>query len=84
MAQVPAPYVAGQRHSFMVSGERFEVDAVRRCVRARARVCLCLCLCLCLPACLSVKGEGVRVQRYTPISPLGSGAFGVVCACHDR
>ena len=41
-------YVPGQRHSFMVSGEKFEVDS-----------------------------------RYTPISPLGSGAFGVVCACHD-
>jgi mitogen-activated protein kinase 6 len=45
---VAAPYVPGQRHSFMVSNERFEIDA-----------------------------------RYTPISPLGSGAFGVVCACHD-
>eukprot|EP01046_Picozoa_sp_COSAG06_P050427 COSAG06_NODE_7984_length_2311_cov_340.752697_2_plen_377_part_00 len=22
-------------------------------------------------------------QRYTPISPLGNGAFGVVCACYD-
>ena len=45
---VAAPYVPGQRHSFMVSNERFEIEA-----------------------------------RYTPISPLGSGAFGVVCACHD-
>jgi serine/threonine protein kinase len=86
---VPAPYVPGQRHSFMVSGEKFEVDAVRQ------PASLSVCLSDRRPAAALADPSSPplpdtrrrccrrRLQRYTPISPLGNGAFGVVCACHD-